>query len=245
MTTRMTGSRVVVTSAGRAVVVLALSVATLHLVSAAEQSTSGQDAPIQTVGSLNELRAVTPAEKARAERFNFSHLPPLIESKALHMGSGLAILPDPPVDGRPDPDAEERQLVCRSDGIAYGSVQRSRVLLNKDETFLFTDYVVQVTQWVKPERGPSEILASQIGGAARVGTTVLRATTDYGMTRDKTLLLFLVAIPKGDAYQVMGTPRIVFNGKVVGGVPGNQGLHDAQKTTDRLRSLDKQCKGGT
>ena len=213
--------------------------------SAAEQSTSGKDAPLQTAGTLNELKAVTPAEKARAERFNFTHLPPIIESKSMHMNSGLAVLPDPPPDGRPDPDAEERRLVCRSAGIAYGNVKRSRVLLNKDETFLFTDYVVQVAQWVKPERGPTEILVSQNGGSVRVGTTVLRATTDHGMTRDKSLLFFLVAIPKGDAYQAIGTPRVVFNGKLVAGVPGNQGLHDAQKTTDKLRLLDKQCKGGT
>jgi hypothetical protein len=222
---------------------LALSVASVHLVSASvPQSTSDKDATLQVVNSLSELRAVTPAEKARAQHYNFPWLPPLIESKAMFMNPGLAVLPDPPVHGLPDPDADIRRLVCRSTGIVYGTVQKSRVLLNKDETFLFTDYSVHVAQWVKPERGKPEILVSMNGGAARVGTTVLRAETSQTVLRDKTQLFFLLAIPKGDAYQSLGSPRVVSEGKLVGSIVGDEGPRDAQKVAEKLRTVQKQCK---
>jgi hypothetical protein len=206
------------------------------------QSTGAKDVLIQTVSFLAELRAVTPAEKTRAALFNFEGLPPLIQSKTVHHFPGLQVV-DPPSDNPLENDPLWK-VACRSSAIVYGNVEKGRALLSGDESSLFTDYSVQVAQWIKPDRGKASILVTASGGAVRVGDTVLRATTETTILTSRSYLFFLRVIPNGDAYGPLGAPLLLSEGRVVGGPLSDQGPQDAQKTKDQILRLLKQCKTG-
>jgi hypothetical protein len=199
---------------------------------------------VQTVAAITDLRAVTLAERERARYFAKDGLPPLIESKSMYLAPAMEVLtPSPP--GQPvDPDQPLKSLVCSAAAIVVGQVERKRALLNKDESFLFTDHQIRVSQWIRPGSGKPTILVSSLGGSVRVGSTTLEARTDSSVEVGRAYLFFLGLIPRGEAYEPASEPRPVAAGKIVGGVQGNEGLKESSSVVAKLSEVSKECKGG-
>jgi len=148
---------------------------------------------VQRVTHVSELRARTSAERARAEFFDMLFSPfSVLEHE--HVGifpeRGLTITlppqpPPPPGEPAPPPSPPETDadrisaLACRSEIIIVGHPESQRALLNKSETFLFTDFEVAVERWIRPAGTVARTVSvSLAGGQVEVAGRLLTATYD-------------------------------------------------------------------
>ena len=165
--------------------------------------------PLQ-VKHVSDLRARTPEDAAKARHFDregFSFL----DARHVTLVIDPPTPPVPPPPGFPvqeqPPDAELVRRTCDSDGVALGFALSRRVLLNKSETFLITDYQVAVQHWIRPLSGPRTISVTLLGGDVEVGGERMSATA--GRPHDLSMLsvLFLKRIPNAGGGFALSAPQ--------------------------------------
>jgi hypothetical protein len=155
---------------------------------------------MQQVANLSELRATTADDRVLASYFDYHK-----EQRRLLGGELFAVYSVPAACAPPPPDIEIAQvpqsdilgaIVCARDAIVVGQVITSRTLLTRSETFLFTEYRVAVTEWIRPVRGPDTVDVAMIGGAVEVGGKPTRTLEDRPlMDLHSPALLFLKGVP--------------------------------------------------
>jgi hypothetical protein len=128
------------------------------------------------VASLDDLRAKSDAEKARAAAFD-SHGGPntskLMDSTGFNgEGGGFQIMLPFALPYQPFIRSE----ICGSEMVVVGQAISSRVLFNKSETFLFTDFTFRIDQSIRPVTIPDGasgryVIVSEAGGAVGIRST--------------------------------------------------------------------------
>jgi hypothetical protein len=185
------------------------------------------------------------AEQRRAAFWDWEG-PPLAESK--HVYVPAPEFPPPVVrPGSPPPpvDAALREAVCESQAIALGMATSSKVLLNKGETFLFTDWRFAVEKWIRPASGPSELTVSHMGGRVRVGSELFEATRGPVLVANRRYIVFAGEVPGKNGYFLADEPIAVLGDRVVA-MPLPTTLRDTRllsAVVDELVRLSNLCKG--
>lgn len=141
----------------------------------------------QSVKSKSDLRAKTDDEKARAHFFDRYGAEPLQPGDTAVIGPGLPAPPIPP--GAPVPTYEQflQYLGCSAPVVVLGRAEERATRLNQRETFLFTDYQIEVERWLRPEHGAPSLKLSVSGGRVTIagkrtiagGQEPLEPTTRY------------------------------------------------------------------
>ena len=174
-----------------------------------QQPTPPRESRRLSVKSMSDLRAKTDDEKARALFFD------RYGADRLEAGDSRVILPGtpppPPLPGTPLPTYDEflRRLSCSAETIALGRAQVRAVHLNQKETFLFTDYDVDVERWLRPDdphRAPSLKLSTS-GGRVTIGGIPTSTGDGQPLDPTKRYILFLKQIP-GSAYFTLTRPAL-------------------------------------
>ena len=173
-----------------------------------QQATTSRESRL-SVNSMSDLRARTDDEKARALFFD------RYGADRLKAGDSRVILPGtpaaPPPPGAPVPtyDGFLQRLACSAEVIALGRAQVRAVHLNQKETFLFTDYDIDVERWLRPDdpHGAPSLKLSISGGRVTIGG--IPTSTGDGKPLDPTrrYILFLKQIP-GSAYFTLTRPAL-------------------------------------
>jgi hypothetical protein len=199
------------------------------------------------VKSPEELRAKTPSQQGRAIFFD----QPGASVWQLSPGDRMIIIGEPPDPSAPDvpwpgagpssprpPVDPRRARICNSDAVVVGLVISSEVLLNKSETFLFTDINIQVKHWVRPASGYGTILVSVIGGAVELAGRVIRTEAVAVPPLNQPRVWYLHRFPRRDGIAQQ-------NGFVLNGPPEQIG--NPTQVADlitRLDGLGRPCAGG-
>ena len=173
--------------------------------------------PVQVVRDLSELRPQTSSERARADLFDpslkvFGNLSEILErgggGRSLPHRGGIPAYGNAVGFGLEQPPGAQdllRLKVCSSDAVLIGRAETRRAFSTKSETWLFTDYMVNVERWLRPEALPRPITVSAPGGQVIVGTT--RITVSQGrplpvLGLRQSYLLFLKNIENTDSFQL-------------------------------------------
>ena len=218
-----------------------------------------QREPIVRVESFEDIRARPGEEQVRAAIFDREGQP-LRERPNIYEGPAeIPLSPGEP----PKPLLRQRRLhdaVCGAEAVVVGYPTSKRVLLNRSETALFTDFTFEVGQWLRPGRlGPS-IVVSGFGGrvivAGKVYTTGITVLLDNGWTRydrpeglalriEQPYLLFLRRLPKTQAFGTNDEPIHISNGTVdlvlLGPVQDPRGPEPFQKLVMELEAAARRC----
>jgi hypothetical protein len=103
--------------------------------------------------------------------------------------------------------------VCSSEAVLLGHPNGERVLLNRDETFLFTDYVIAVEKWIRPARRLESILESitlsAIGGEVELPGRTLRAIAVPRLMPRHPYILFMRRLEGTNGFAYQSAPRPV------------------------------------
>jgi hypothetical protein len=151
-----------------------------------------------TVKTLDDLKPQTREEKLEADHYEGLGLRPIEQGSVREMGEPFPTLSaNPP----PEPTYESflRDVTCSIDVVAVGRAGSGRVMLNTGATWLFTEYHLQVTDWVRPAAGAREIVANESGGVASVGGELTSAGRNLVHIGEQ-YLLFLEALPGTSAF---------------------------------------------
>ena len=180
----------------------------------ARPSVGQQEEPVQKVRYLSDLRPKAPDQELRAELLDCKACERITGPVRTHLdvGEGPPPAPNLSADGTvvyaPQRTRDEllRQSVCSSDIVVIGRPVSKNAMLNKSETFLFTDIVVLVDNWIRPTLGERSVLVAVFGGSVEVAgeelTTFVRPIPRLGQSE----AFFLKQIPKQRAYQLNGQP---------------------------------------
>jgi hypothetical protein len=156
---------------------------------------SNQQKAVKKVKDASELRPKEADDRKLADFFDREG-PSVLENKLIVIPNDedVPVAPTDP-DSPPQEQDRLRAIVCDSDAIIVGQAVDTRTLLNRSETFLFTDFTVAVTNWIKPRGGPGTVNVAMLGGAVEVGNTLLKSTALPILELQKSALLFLKRIP--------------------------------------------------
>ena len=148
------------------------------------------------------IRAQSDPEKARAKWFDSvpTSGQPIwaVEGGIVSLiGEHNAVLLNPPSY------ATYLQSRCAPKGVTVvvGRATSSRTLMNKSETFLFTDYTFSVDNWICPASGSATIMVSMLGGVVTVLGRELRAHADDPLQLDRRYVLLLDVMSDGGPYR--------------------------------------------
>jgi len=201
-----------------------------------------QQEALQKVRQLSDLRARTLDERARSELFDYP-AGQLITGPV----SRMIVLPNnpeaPPVsfhgEALPTPRTSTRQetlqrSVCSSEVVIIGTPLSTKAMLNKSETFLFSDIVMNVANWIRPGSGEQSILVTVFGGQVDLAgeklSTLVRPLPRIGQLE----AFFLVKIPKQSGFRLQGEPIQIGSG-------GPATLTDVAPILNDLREAAKSC----
>ena len=156
-----------------------------------------REARVQSVKSKSDLRAKTDDERARAAFFDrYGGGDPLEPGDAWVRGPGTPPpLLLPPGARLPSYEQFVKYLACSTQLVALGRAEERAVHLNQRETYLFTDYDVDVERWLRPEHGAPSLKLSVSGGRVRIGGKLTSAVDGKPLDRTKRYILFLQPIP--------------------------------------------------
>lgn len=196
-----------------------------------------------SVTSMSNLRAKTDDEKARALFFDRHGADPV---KVGERRVTLPGTPGPPLPpGAPVPTYDDflRVLSCSGERIALGRAQERAVHLNQKETFLFTDYDVDVERWLRPDdpHGAPSLKLSVSGGRVTIGGR--RTTVDDGKPLDpaKRYILFLKQIP-GSSYLTPTRPPLADGDRWITAIPETSAESiRADSLADDIARLGRTC----
>ena len=232
---------------------LALSVYSDQLSDQSRGTAAGAAPSIYTVASMAQLRPVSTDERLRAEFHDHPGIP-ISETANQILGPGPETVSPPRRTGDSPPtyNPPSRQVllertVCRSDAVVFGVARTGRVLLNRRETDFFTDFAVDVTEFVRPNRGPGPIVVSQRGAEVWVGKHFYSRPSLGPLTLGRPQLLFLRQIPKTQSFNAFIEPIPISNGMPdlasVGPVRDPRGPERHQDVVNELRQMAKSCSG--
>ena len=191
-------------------------------------------APPQRIKGVSELQPVSDEEKARAAYFSKERTSEMTIQELVELGGGglrlqyiqsdprRPFLPVVCVGSRPDAEAcavaaspeamvrleaNLRKPVCSAEAVVAGRVTAQKALLTAGEKALFTDYSVEVQQWVRPASGAPNLVVSEWGGMVEVAGKPF-ALTREGLTlaAGKTYLLVLGTLPGTTGFVLRNEP---------------------------------------
>jgi hypothetical protein len=143
----------------------------LAIVTAGQQQRRGQGPrkAAYKVSSMGELRAKTPDDRKHAEFFDRYGTGMLVKPGHILVIQSIRTVTPPGVPPEKY-DTFLKDFACSPGrAIVTGRATEERVLLTKSETELFTEYRVEVEQWIQPApAGPSAINVLVIGGVVNV-----------------------------------------------------------------------------
>jgi hypothetical protein len=179
--------------------ILACLTALGHLRAAGQEpqqpTSTGREARGPSVKSKADLRARTGDEKARAKFFDRYGAFPLEPGDVRAIGPGLPAPPLPP--GARVPTYEEFLgfLACSAPLVALGRAEERATHLNQRETYLFTDYDVDVERWIRPRDGAPSVKLSVSGGRVTIAGRPTIAGDHDPLDPMKRYLFLLQPIP--------------------------------------------------
>jgi hypothetical protein len=104
-----------------------------------------------------------------------------------------------------------RRWTCASDYVVLGTPTTSKAILTTHESNIFTDYRVNVDQWLRggPDRGKSVVMPTTFvvglqGGRITTGEGVLEVEDDPPLQLFAPFILFLKNIPTTPSYRLTG-----------------------------------------
>jgi hypothetical protein len=104
-----------------------------------------------------------------------------------------------------------RRWTCASDYVVLGTPTTSKAILTTLESNIFTDYRVNVDQWLRggPDRGksvvmPTTFVVSLEGGRITTGEGVIGVEDDPPLQLFAQFILFLKTIPTTSSYRLAG-----------------------------------------
>jgi hypothetical protein len=162
------------------------------------------------VHSADELRSKTEPEQERAAFFDSSG--PTIWT--LSPGERVVVVAEPPDPAAPAISLSGTEIrprrprgpldaiqarICDSDAVVVGPVTSFRVLLNKSETFFFSDLTVDVEHWIRPNARDARILVSTLGGAAEIDGQVVRTDAVPVPPKNRPRIWYLRRFPRRQA----------------------------------------------
>jgi hypothetical protein len=163
---------------------------------------------VQRVNSMDELKAMTPEDRARAKPFD------AIGGRRLVAGDDVSRIVDRglywlPFGGTPTYSHVLEKLACSAPLIVVGRSTPRRVRMNDPGTFLFTEHVVAVTRWILqdaavPSSGVLEFLTA--GGEVAIGNDRIVTRSGTRLVRDTDYLLFLKTVPNSKSFTLAQEP---------------------------------------
>jgi hypothetical protein len=175
---------------------------------------------IQKVDNVSRIRATTADDQNIAAYYDTDG-PSLLENEVIIIPAEPEPIQPPPPPGWPsavNADVDPlRTFVCASAAIVMGEAIESRVILNRSETFLVTDFEVSVSEWLRPNGGSRVIHVTMFGGEVEAGGKTLKATSSPPLDLHAPALLFLKKIPgTSQAYVLDTLPIRLKQGTFVG-----------------------------
>jgi hypothetical protein len=158
------------------------------------QST-GPEARGQSVRAKSDLRATTDDERARAKFFDRYGAELLEPGDTAVVGPGLPAPPIPPGSPVPTYDHFIQHLACSTRLVVLGRAAERGVHLNQRETYLFTDYDVEVERWLRPEHGAPSLKLSVAGGRVIIAGAPTIAGAQAPLSPTKRYIFFVEQIP--------------------------------------------------
>lgn len=213
------------------------------------QDPKGTRRPLPTVASVALLRANSPEDLAVAEFFDRYGSEPIKAGSNTRRGKGM---PVPPQSGTVAPDYRGflASFVCDFDAVVIGSATYERVLINRRETFLFTEYSLAVKDWISPETGPEALKMAVPGAELRLEGRVTRVEGAPQPAVGEALLFFLRRIPGTRALVQAYAPLSpetsfadVVHDKSVPTLLAERSVPFAELVHD-LKTAARSCKGG-
>jgi len=226
----------------RMAVHVSLLALTATAVLAHQQAREAQTMEVRTAA---ELRARTPVEVARAKFFDADGTPLAQAGNTvmLSIGEPTAIFLRP---GSKETEGEIllRGSVCANAAMFVGSAMSYRLLLNRQETQLFTNWTVQVDAWIFPQRREVESVVAHRGGYVKVNGAPWISESHFDIHAGGRYVFFLMDIPSGDAFALGDQPLPVMADRVS---PGRfkdspiSGLGDAKSVVTELKNIRSSC----
>lgn len=198
---------------GVLVFALAFSLKPTGVTHASVDSSQSDSGETQRVGTLAELRPSTVGERLRADHFNTDGTK-ITGPGSRSIVSHIDTVPAPTLPTLPPATANvlglSRDSVCRSAAVFIGRPVTRKALLNTNETFLFTDYILAVDEAIRPIPGnQTSLAASALGGEVLLNDSPLIATILALPRVQKRYVFFLRELPKGAGYALEPPPREV------------------------------------
>ena len=188
--------------------VFAASLVTMAAMRTQQQSERASGPPpfARAVGYMADLRARTPEERAKATFFERVDRERLKPGHSISIGGIMRPVP-PPGLAAPTYEAFLREVVCRGDALIVGTAAPKDVLLNVNESFLFTEYEIAVRRWLSPGReGAPTVVLSMEGGRAIVGGRLTETTIGTPIVPETEYLLVLRRIPGAQGFALARIP---------------------------------------
>jgi hypothetical protein len=148
-----------------------------------------------SVKSKADLRAKTDDEKARAKFFDRYGADPLEPGDTAVIGPGTPAPPIPPGVPLPTVDQFLEHLACSPQMVVLGRAEHRATRLNQRESYLFTDYDVDVERWLRPEQGTASLKLSVSGGRVTIAGRPTVAGAQDPLDPTKRYIFFLQHIP--------------------------------------------------
>jgi hypothetical protein len=150
----------------------------------------------QRVAQWLDLRALTLDDRIRAQHFDRPDGRPLRSGSLIIFSEPPLLLSLQPADSkvpRPSMDARMRARVCAAQALVVARPREARAFLTASETFLFTNYTLDIEHWIRPTTGERSLVVSRPGGEAYVGQVDVRAVRLHPQRRG---IFLLTSLPK-------------------------------------------------
>jgi len=204
---------------------------------------------VQRVDSFDDIRAKTADELKRARAFDqYQGCNICLSGRRLTDfpdgtirvttgGAGHLVDLGPP----PTPERWLWDQACRADAIAIGRPASRRALLNAEESYLFTDYSIDVDEWIRRLDGHDRTVTMSLpGGDVYVGAAFYSAGSSHALVLalGQRYVLFLKVTPADAKVETFGAPRAL-------SVAAPQGPSPASESDDAflksVRDYAKDC----
>lgn len=170
------------------------------------RTSTPREARSPSVKSKSELRARTDDEKARARFFDRYGADPLEPGDTVVVGPGTPAPPIPPGVPLPTVDQFLERLACSTQLVVLGRAEQRATRLNQRETYLFTDYDVEVERWLRPEHGAPSLKLSVSGGRVTIAGRPTIAGAQDPLDPTNAYIFFLEHIPGSGSLTPVGPP---------------------------------------
>lgn len=197
--------------------------------------------PIQRVASFDELRAREVDDVAQARFFDIYQGEKLTAQGNISAGRNL----DPPYTAPPpggftgeDPNSPTGRLrsgICATEATIVGRVVSSRVFANSNRTWLYTKYVIQSEQLVRPKTLPRTITVSIASGVADVNGSVVSTMSLPLLEPDRIYAITARRIPDSSAFTPAGGVPILLGTEIKG---------EALERVNQMIEIASKCKLG-